>query len=171
MRKGPPTCVCAHWRLNVSHSLPLGLPSGANIFPYDQKAYLNVKERKRLPLCVLSVPTEPNNIRFPLVGIPATLMLTYTQKICSHSRYWRTSFQTKTPATIVSTCNSKAVKKMQISSCYVVGPTSFKSPIMVSPLRPSQRAAFHIEAWYTLFWPSHGFKAVHSCNMFNWQTS
>ena len=56
----------------------LGMPSAANIFPYDQKAYLNVKERKRLPLCVLSVPTEPNKIRFPLVGIPAPLILTYT---------------------------------------------------------------------------------------------
>ena len=171
MRKGPPTCVCAHWRLNVSHSLPLGLPSGANIFPYDQKAYLNVKERKRLPLCVLSVPTEPNNICFPLVGIPATLMLTYTQKICSHSRFWRTSFQTNRRPTIVSTCNLKDRQKDANLVVLRRRPNKLQKPNNGKPLRPSQRAAFHGKAWYTLFWPSHGFKAVHSCNMFNWQTS
>ena len=153
----------------------LGKPSAANIFPYDQKAYLNVKERKRLPLCVLSVPTEPNNIRFPLVGIPATLMLCLlTHKdLLAHSRYWRTSFVfgLRTRKTIVSTCTSKVRQKDANLVVLRRRPNKLQKPNNGKPLRPSQRATFHIEAWYTLFWPSHGFKAIHCCNMFNWQTS
>ena len=135
----------------------LGMPSAANIFPYDQKAYLNVKERKRLPLCVLSVPTEPNNIRFPLVGIPATLMLTYTQKICSHSRYWRTSFQTKTPATIVSTCNSKDRQKDANLVVLRRRPNKLQKPNNGKPLTTfskgsvSHRSLIHVILAFTWF--------------------